>query len=79
MIISSAALSEAVNLCAINNKRFSAIGVRAFNYLETAGVLNQIEVSEADDLFLSLVLSEIEEDDDDTAFEKNSKVWAQAA
>lgn len=79
MMISSAAISAAANLCAINNQRFSAIGERCFSQLETSGLLNQIDADEADELFLSLVSAELEEGADDQRFQRNQKVWALAA
>jgi hypothetical protein len=79
MLISSAAISQAVNLCALNNQRFSQIGVRCFSQLETSGLLNQLNSPEdADDLFLSLIQTELEEDIDDS-FERNQQAWAMAA
>ena len=79
MIISSTAISEAVNLCALNNQRFSAIGRRCFTYLETSGLLGHVySADEADALFLSLVAAELE-DDNDEGFERNQQTWALAA
>ena len=79
MIISSAAISEAVNLCALSNVRFSAVGERCFTQLETSGLLGQLNSpDEADDLFLSLVVAELEDDADDS-FERNQQAWALAA
>jgi len=78
MMVSRAALSEALNLCVINNRHFSQIGERCFSYLETVDLLGALNGSEEiDDLFLCLVHAEIEEDD--TVFELNEKVWAAAA
>lgn len=79
MTVSSAAISQAVNLCALNNVRFSEIGVRCFSQLETSGLLNQLNSSEnADDLFLSLIQTELENENDD-AFLRHQEVWALAA
>lgn len=78
-MISSAAISEAVNLCAINNQRFSAVGERCFSQLETSGLLSQLATDEADELFLSLVAAELEEDADEQIYHRNHEVWALAA
>ena len=79
MIISSAAISEAVNLCTLNNVRFSSVGERCFSLLETSGLLDQIQSEEADELFLSLIQSELEDEDTDESFDRNQAVWALAA
>jgi hypothetical protein len=79
MIISSAAISEAVNLCTLNNARFSDIGERCFAQLETSGLLGEMNSSdEADDLFLSLIQTELE-DDNDAGFLRHQEVWTLAA
>ena len=78
MMISSNALTQAANLCAINNQRFSAIGPRCFSYVDTVALLDQIESTEATgDLFLSLLQSELE-DASDSQWERNQQVWAAA-
>ena len=78
-MISSAAISEAVNLCTLNNVRFSDIGERCFSQLETSGLLNLINTDEADELFLNLVSAELEDDADEPLFHRNQEVWALAA
>jgi hypothetical protein len=78
-MISSYDISQAVNLCTLNNVRFSDIGERCFSQLETSGLLGEMNSSdEADDLFLSLVISELQDDADDS-FEHSQQVWALAA
>lgn len=78
-MISSAAISQAVNLCSISNIRFSEIGPRCFSYLETAGLLGYLNSpQEVDELFLDLLKSELEDDADDLAFDRNQSVWANA-
>ena len=79
MLISSAAISQAVNLCTLNNVRFSEIGERCFSQLETSGLLNQLNSSEdADDLFLTLIQNELEDENDDAVL-RHQEVWAMAA
>ena len=78
-MISSSAISQAVNLCTINNQRFSAVGERCFSQLETSGLLSQIETEQADELFLSLVTAELEDDSDEQLFQRHPQVWALAA
>jgi len=78
-MISSYAISKAVNLCTLNNVRFSDIGERCFSQLETAGLLDQLHGSEdVDEFFLSLIQIELEDDIDD-GFERNQNAWAIAA
>ena len=78
-MISSYAISQAVNLCAFNNVRFSTIGERCFSQLETSGLLNQPNSSEdVDELFLSLVSEELEVDADNNS-DFNNQAWALAA
>jgi len=78
-MISSYAISQAVNLCTLNNVRFSDIGEGCFSQLETSGLLDQLHGSEdVDELFLSLIQIELEDDIDD-GFERNQNAWAIAA
>jgi hypothetical protein len=78
-MISIYAISQAVNLCTLNNVRFSDIGEGCFSQLETSGLLDQLHGSEdVDELFLSLIQIELEDDIDD-GFERNQNAWAIAA
>ena len=78
-MISSYAISQAVNLCTLNNVRFSDIGERCFSQLETSGLLDQLHSSEdADKLFISTIQTELEGNIDD-GFERNLQAWALAA
>ena len=78
-MISSYAISEAINLCSLNNVRFSTVAGRCFIQLDTSGLLDQLQSSdEADDLFLSLIQSELEDDNDDD-LQRHQEVWAMAA